>query len=75
VLAISPDPDGIFDLQRFALQLVLPVLALFALTAALSSFMAHTHHMRKVFVGSVGLVASISMYSSPMVAAVSIYRS
>jgi hypothetical protein len=28
--------------------------------------------MRKVFVGSVGLVASISMYSSPMVAAVSI---
>ncbi|EES00047.1 hypothetical protein BDA96_03G016700 [Sorghum bicolor] len=55
--------------KRFALQLVLPVLALFALTAALSSFMAHTHHMRKVFVGSVGLVASISMYSSPMVAA------
>ncbi|CAD6233243.1 unnamed protein product [Miscanthus lutarioriparius] len=56
-------------IYRFALQLVLPVLALFALAAALSSFMAHTHHMRKVFVGSVGLVASISMYSSPMVAA------
>ncbi|CAD6240611.1 unnamed protein product [Miscanthus lutarioriparius] len=56
-------------IYRFALQLVLPVLALFGLTAALSSFVAHTHHTRKVFVGSVGLVASISMYSSPMVAA------
>ncbi|GJN06469.1 hypothetical protein PR202_ga24198 [Eleusine coracana subsp. coracana] len=34
-----------------------------------SSFLIHTHHMRKVVVGSVGLVASVSMYSSPMVAA------
>jgi solute carrier family 50 protein (sugar transporter) len=72
---VVADPDDLFDLQRFALQLVLPVLALFGLTATLSSFMAHTHRMRKVFVGSVGLVASISMYSSPMVAAVSIYLS
>nr|CAB3475736.1 unnamed protein product [Digitaria exilis] len=54
---------------RFALQLVLPVLTLFGLTAFFSSFMVHTHRMRKIFVGSVGLVASISMYSSPMVAA------
>ncbi|RLM92618.1 bidirectional sugar transporter SWEET3b-like [Panicum miliaceum] len=57
------------SIYRFALGLVLPVLTLFGLTACLSSFMVHTHHMRKVFVGSVGLVASISMYSSPMVAA------
>jgi solute carrier family 50 protein (sugar transporter) len=56
----------------FALQLVIPVVTLFGLTAFFSSFMVHTHRMRKVFVGSVGLVASISMYSSPMVAAVSI---
>jgi solute carrier family 50 (sugar transporter) len=62
-------------MQRFALQLVLPALALFGLTAALSSFAAHTHRARKAFVGSVGLVASVSMYTSPMVAAVSIYRS
>ncbi|KAG2586117.1 bidirectional sugar transporter SWEET3b-like [Panicum virgatum] len=55
--------------KRFAFGLVLPVLTLFGLTACLSSFMVHTHHMRKVFVGSVGFVASISMYSSPMVAA------
>lgn len=62
-------------MQRFALQLVLPALALFGLTAALSSFAAHTHRSRKAFVGSVGLVASVSMYTSPMVAAVSTYRS
>ncbi|CAO2161603.1 unnamed protein product [Urochloa humidicola] len=55
--------------KRFALQLVLPVLTLFGLTVFFSSFMVHTHRLRKVFVGSVGLVASISMYSSPMVAA------
>ncbi|KAL5670837.1 hypothetical protein ACJX0J_015143, partial [Zea mays] len=61
--------------KRFALQLVLPALALFGLTAALSSFAARTHRSRKAFVGSVGLVASVSMYTSPMVAAVSIYRS
>ncbi|TVU22912.1 hypothetical protein EJB05_32633, partial [Eragrostis curvula] len=54
---------------RFALQLVLPVLTFFGVTACFSSFLIHTHHMRKVVVGSVGLVASISMYSSPMVAA------
>ncbi|KAL6850120.1 hypothetical protein ACP4OV_020747 [Aristida adscensionis] len=55
--------------KRFALQMVAPVLTLFGLTAFLSSFWLHTHRMRKVFVGSIGLVASISMYSSPMVAA------
>ncbi|XP_008673522.1 bidirectional sugar transporter SWEET3b [Zea mays] len=55
--------------KRFALQLVLPALALFGLTAALSSFAARTHRSRKAFVGSVGLVASVSMYTSPMVAA------
>ncbi|XP_062208285.1 bidirectional sugar transporter SWEET3b [Phragmites australis] len=55
--------------KRVALQLVLPVLIFFGLTAFFSSFMVQTHHMRKVFVGSVGLVASISMYSSPMIAA------
>ncbi|KAK3163276.1 hypothetical protein QOZ80_1AG0001550 [Eleusine coracana subsp. coracana] len=55
--------------KRFALQLVLPVLTFFGFTACFSSFLVHTHHMRKVVVGSVGLVASVSMYSSPMVAA------
>lgn len=59
-------------LQKFALQLVLPVVTFFGFTACFSSFLIHTHHMRKVVVGSVGLVASVSMYSSPMVAAVSI---
>ncbi|OEL38692.1 Bidirectional sugar transporter SWEET3b [Dichanthelium oligosanthes] len=54
------------SIYRFALQLVIPVLTLFGLTAFFSSFMVQTHRMRKIFVGSVGLVASISMYSSPM---------
>uniref|UniRef100_A0A0D9Y5B0 Bidirectional sugar transporter SWEET n=1 Tax=Oryza glumipatula TaxID=40148 RepID=A0A0D9Y5B0_9ORYZ len=51
---------------KFVLRMVLPVLAFFALTAIFSSFLFHTHGLRKVFVGSIGLVASISMYSSPM---------
>ncbi|KAF2949112.1 bidirectional sugar transporter SWEET3b [Oryza sativa Japonica Group] len=55
--------------KKFVLRMVLPVLAFFALTAIFSSFLFHTHGLRKVFVGSIGLVASISMYSSPMVAA------
>ncbi|KAL6627182.1 hypothetical protein ACP70R_030908 [Stipagrostis hirtigluma subsp. patula] len=57
------------DKKRFALKMVAPVLTFFGLTAFLSIFLFHTHHMRKVFVGSIGFVASISMYSSPMVAA------
>jgi solute carrier family 50 (sugar transporter) len=38
-------------LQRFALQLVLPVMTFFGFTACFSAFFIHTHHMRKV-VGS-----------------------
>ncbi|XP_006643923.1 bidirectional sugar transporter SWEET3b [Oryza brachyantha] len=55
--------------KKFVLQMVLPVITFFGLTAVFSSFLFHKHGMRKVFVGSIGLVASISMYSSPMVAA------
>ncbi|CAN1755386.1 Bidirectional sugar transporter SWEET3b [Linum perenne] len=34
----------------------------------LSAFVLHDHHLRKVFVGTVGVVASAAMYSSPLVA-------
>ncbi|KAI8564974.1 hypothetical protein RHMOL_Rhmol03G0224500 [Rhododendron molle] len=31
------------------------------------AFLFHGHHHRKVFVGSVGLIASMAMYGSPLV--------
>jgi len=40
------------------------------MTTFVSSFALHDHTHRKVFVGSVGLVASASMYGSPLVAMV-----
>lgn len=54
--------------QKLVCLMSLLVIALFSTTALLSSFMFHDHPHRKVFVGSVGLVASIAMYSSPLVA-------
>ncbi|KAL5568319.1 hypothetical protein UlMin_024894 [Ulmus minor] len=43
------------------------VVAIFTITAFTSAFVFHDHHHRKVFVGSVGLAASIAMYGSPLV--------
>lgn len=57
-------------LQKMALLLVVPVVVLFTLTAIVSRFVLHDHQHRKVLVGSIGLVASMSMYSSPLVAVV-----
>ncbi|KAG1335179.1 bidirectional sugar transporter SWEET3-like [Cocos nucifera] len=48
--------------------MVVPVLLLFTMTALVSSFVLHDHHHRKMFAGSVGLVASMSMYCAPLVA-------
>ncbi|KAJ9164274.1 hypothetical protein P3X46_023873 [Hevea brasiliensis] len=47
---------------------MLPVILVFSITAAISSFALHDHHTRKVFTGSVGLVGSVGMYASPLVA-------
>ncbi|GMH19616.1 hypothetical protein Nepgr_021457 [Nepenthes gracilis] len=47
---------------------VLPVIAVFSTTALVSAFVFHDHRNRKAFVGSVGLVASVAMYGSPLVA-------
>nr|XP_021592800.1 bidirectional sugar transporter SWEET3 [Manihot esculenta]OAY30286.1 hypothetical protein MANES_14G018300v8 [Manihot esculenta] len=46
---------------------LLPVLLLFSIVAAVSSFAFHDHHSRKIFTGSVGLVVSVGMYGSPLV--------
>ncbi|KAI9162130.1 hypothetical protein LWI28_024140 [Acer negundo] len=46
---------------------VMPVLLMFCITVAISAFVFHNHHNRKVFVGSVGLVACVAMYGSPLV--------
>lgn len=48
--------------------IVLPIILVFCMTAIISAFAFHDHHHRKVFVGSFGLVASIVMYGSPLVA-------
>lgn len=50
---------------------VIPVILVFCITAAISAFALHDHHHRKVFVGSVALVASVAMYGSPLVVVVS----
>jgi len=39
-----------------------------------SSFSMHTHQMRKVFVGSIGLVTSVLMYGSPLIAVKQVIR-
>ncbi|KAK6925950.1 SWEET sugar transporter [Dillenia turbinata] len=49
-------------------MIVVPVLLAFCITALVSAFAFHDHRHRKVFVGSVGLVASVAMYGSPLVA-------
>jgi solute carrier family 50 protein (sugar transporter) len=49
---------------------VIPVILVFCITAAISLFSFHDHHHRKIFVGSVALVASVVMYGSPLVVVV-----
>lgn len=47
---------------------LVPTLVLFGVVVATSIFSFHDHHTRKILVGSFGLVASVSMYSSPLLA-------
>ncbi|KAL2527408.1 Bidirectional sugar transporter SWEET3 [Abeliophyllum distichum] len=47
--------------------LTIPVIIVFCITAILSTFVFHDHPHRKAFVGSIGLVASVAMYGSPLV--------
>ncbi|KAK3213051.1 hypothetical protein Dsin_017757 [Dipteronia sinensis] len=50
---------------------VIPVLLMFVITSAISVLVFHNHHNWKEFVGSVGLVACVAMYGSPLVVVVS----
>ncbi|KAK8513217.1 hypothetical protein V6N13_032465 [Hibiscus sabdariffa] len=43
------------------------VIVLCSTTAIISAYVFHGHHRRKVFVGTVGLVASVAMYAAPLV--------
>ncbi|KAM0939442.1 putative SWEET sugar transporter [Dioscorea sansibarensis] len=54
--------------KKVVYLMVVPAIAVFSVTAIVSSFVLHDHHHRKILVGSVGLVASVSMYGSPLVA-------
>ncbi|KAG5375078.1 hypothetical protein IGI04_039674 [Brassica rapa subsp. trilocularis] len=47
--------------------LFVPLIVVFGLTTAISAVVFEDHRHRKSFVGSVGLVASISMYGSPLI--------
>ncbi|KAL5727075.1 Bidirectional sugar transporter SWEET3b [Ranunculus cassubicifolius] len=47
--------------------LIIPVILIFCITVLVSTFALHNHRQRKVLVGSVGLIASIAMYGSPLV--------
>uniref|UniRef100_A0A0D9WDW3 Bidirectional sugar transporter SWEET n=1 Tax=Leersia perrieri TaxID=77586 RepID=A0A0D9WDW3_9ORYZ len=60
--------------KKQALLMSSLVLVVFGLTVFFSSFSMHNRHIRKIFVGSIGLVSSISMYGSPLVAAKQVIR-
>ncbi|XP_010261514.1 PREDICTED: bidirectional sugar transporter SWEET3-like [Nelumbo nucifera] len=45
-----------------------PMIMMFCAIALVSTFALHDHHHRKVVVGSIGLVVSVAMYGSPLVA-------
>lgn len=62
---------ALMKLQKKVAMMTLPVLLLSSSVVLLSAFAFHDHHHRKAFVGSIGLVASVAMYGSPLVAMVS----
>ncbi|XP_038874563.1 bidirectional sugar transporter SWEET3 isoform X2 [Benincasa hispida] len=53
--------------KKVGLRLV-GVITIFCCVGMISAFVLKTHHLRKLFVGCIGLVASIAMYASPLVA-------
>ncbi|CAN6353362.1 unnamed protein product [Urochloa humidicola] len=56
--------------KKFVTLMVSLVLAILCAIVFFSSYIFHTHHVRKLFVGSIGIVTSMSMLSSPLVAVV-----
>ncbi|MCL7037093.1 hypothetical protein MKW94_025674, partial [Papaver nudicaule] len=56
--------------KKMVCLLLLHALMLFCITASVSAFTLEDHRHRKMLVGCVGLVASVSMYASPLIAVV-----
>ncbi|XP_068660950.1 bidirectional sugar transporter SWEET3b-like [Aristolochia californica] len=54
--------------KKLVSSLAASVLVVFVTTALVSAFALHDHHHRKVLVGSIGVLASVSMYGSPLIA-------
>ncbi|KAK7282614.1 hypothetical protein RIF29_11531 [Crotalaria pallida] len=48
-------------------MITIPVLIVFCITALVSTFALHDNPHRKLLVGSIGLVVSVTMYGSPLV--------
>lgn len=61
----------LMELQMKVAVFTISVITVFCVTALVSSYVFHDPHHRKIFVGSVGLVAASAMYGSPLVAVVS----
>ncbi|CAN6344872.1 unnamed protein product [Urochloa humidicola] len=60
--------------KKFVTLMVSLVLAILCAIVFFSSYIFHTHHVRKLFVGSIGIVTSMSMLSSPLVAVKQVIR-
>ncbi|TKW24876.1 hypothetical protein SEVIR_3G078400v4 [Setaria viridis] len=60
--------------KKLVILIVSLVLAIFGMTVLISSFTIHTHHIRNVFVGSIGVLSAMLMYSSPLVAVKQVVR-
>ncbi|CAL4910877.1 unnamed protein product [Urochloa decumbens] len=54
--------------KKFVVLMVSLIMAILCVIVSFSTFTFHTHQMRKLFVGSIGIVTSMSMYSAPLVA-------
>ncbi|KAK1576029.1 hypothetical protein Q3G72_010286 [Acer saccharum] len=59
--------------MKVAIMLV-PVIILFCTTTIISAFVFRDHHHRKLFEGTVTLVAAVMMYGSPLVAVIQVIR-
>ncbi|KAF8667026.1 hypothetical protein HU200_053197 [Digitaria exilis] len=60
--------------KKLVILILSLVLAIFGMTILISILIIHTHHVRKVFVGSVGVLSAMLMYSSPLVAVKQVVR-
>ena len=72
VLCLNSDIEIYKHMKQIKVGVIfVPVIVVFGLTTAISAVVFEDHRHRKSFVGSVGLVASISMYGSPLIVMVS----